>query len=265
MGVITRGIPDDLIKSLVQPCVAVSDAERASRARKAKKSKLKAVGRRVSPGAAEVYAISEDGQSEQIVSVSQSESERAIAAAQKLAQNPERRLSRKEYDAARDGTIQAFVRARFAKKGIYLDAMIGTLEEARVTAELANGNVDHRTRIDATKVELAMMGVIGPAASREQPAPVDTDSRMISAELAALTGAALWEAAMRQVQAAQAGVPVSQIPKVVFDLSEEGVREERSKGIMLPIEAAESGKEILQREREARNQEQQFGSEREED
>jgi hypothetical protein len=249
MPILARGLPDSPFTAPPSGG-AVTDAH-VSKKKHKKREEARSIGSRGEGDTSQKpYAISEDGRTESIVTLSDAEQRNYLAASQKAATGA--KLSKKEYNAARDGTLQAFVRARAAKRGVTVDGLFDTLEDARQNATTFKGETDHNTRIKAVQVEAAMLGLIGPGAAKEQPTGIAEDARLITVAEVALTGAALWEATMRRVQAAMSGVPLEQIPPVRFDMSEDGVREERSKGIMLPIQAAQTGKEILEQERQAR-------------
>jgi hypothetical protein len=76
--------------------------------------------------------------------------------------------------------IRDLVRARFAAKGVTLDSLIDTLEDARLTATRGtNSEPDHKTRMEAVKIEASMMGLTDDKAT---PTAQASDAATFTAE-----------------------------------------------------------------------------------
>lgn len=97
--------------------------------------------------------------------------------------------------------ITALMRAKFAERGITVDSLIDTFEEARNTARNRDGLPDHKIRMEAAKTEAVMMGLLGER-KEEQQAPT-TSATFTQAELSGKSNDEIVASVLRKLQIAQ--------------------------------------------------------------
>lgn len=98
--------------------------------------------------------------------------------------------------------IQALVRARMAERGITVDSILDTLEDARTSASNRLGDPDHRVRIEAAKIEATMSGLMGEVKGQQEEKPASA-ATFTQAELKGRSSDEIIAMTLRKLHVAQ--------------------------------------------------------------